>query len=84
MEHKKAEALYRNSIKVLKRVQLKSGGCLATRTNAMPLSFVRKRKEAKIIDRLRTSLSIVNRRSILRKRTRKEKERETQILVHQA
>ncbi len=30
MDRKKAEALYRNSIKVLKRVQLKSGGCLAT------------------------------------------------------
>ena len=30
MEYKKAEALYRNSIKVLRKVQLKSGGCLAT------------------------------------------------------
>ena len=30
MEHKKAEALYRNSVKILRKVQTKSGGCLAT------------------------------------------------------
>lgn len=30
MERKKAEAIYRSSIKVLREVQMKSGGCLAT------------------------------------------------------
>jgi GH15 family glucan-1,4-alpha-glucosidase len=30
MEHRKAGALYRNSIRILRKVQLRSGGCLAT------------------------------------------------------